>query len=88
MKTLVIGDLHFDNKPDGLLEAQKAAILQICKENSECDKVIFLGDLMMHRNPRPTVLLALKEMLDVISQHKDVFILRGNHDSVINPTMG
>lgn len=82
MKTLVIGDLHFDNKPDGLLEAQKAAILQICKENSECDKVIFLGDLMMHRNPRPTVLLALKEMLDVISQHKDVFILRGNHDSV------
>ena len=82
MKTLVIGDLHFDNKPAGMLEAQKAAILKICKENPKCDKVIFLGDLMMHRNPRPTVLLALKELIDEVCKDKEVFILRGNHDSV------
>ena len=82
MRTLVIGDLHFDNKPMGMLAAQKEAIIKICKTHKECDNVIFLGDLMMHRNPRPSVLLALKEMLDVVSKDKQVYILRGNHDSV------
>ena len=82
MRTLVIGDLHFDNKPMGMLDAQKEAIIKICKTHRECDNVIFLGDLMMHRNPRPSVLLALKEMLDVVSKDKQVYILRGNHDSV------
>ena len=82
MQTLVIGDLHFDNKPANLLTAQKQAILDICKENPKCKKVIFLGDLMMHRNPRPSVLLALKALMDEVSKTKQVFILRGNHDSV------
>ena len=84
MSTLVIGDLHFDDKPQGMMEAQKQAIINICKKNVGCNKVIFLGDLMMHRNPRPTVLIALKEMLDYISEQLrfDVYILRGNHDSV------
>ena len=82
MKTLVIGDLHFEDKPVGLLAAQKKAVLQICRDNNNCSKVIFLGDLMMHRNPRPAVLLALKEVMDEVSRTKQVFILRGNHDSV------
>ena len=82
MKTLIIGDLHFDDKPLGLLDAQKEAVLQICRENKECSQVIFLGDLMMHRHPRPTVLLALKEVMDEVSRTKRVYILRGNHDSV------
>ena len=82
VKTLVIGDLHFDNKPMGMLDAQKEAIIKICKENQECKEVIFLGDLMMHRNPRPSVLLALKEVIDEVSKAKAVYILRGNHDSV------
>ena len=82
VNTLVIGDLHFDNKPVGMLDAQKAAIVKICR-NHEFDKVIFLGDLMMHRNPRPSVLLALKDMLDdIVHLGYEVFILRGNHDSV------
>jgi metallophosphoesterase superfamily enzyme len=82
MQTLVIGDLHFDNKPMGMLDAQKEAIIKICKENPDCKKVIFLGDLMMHRSPRPSVLLALKEVIDEVSKDKAVYILRGNHDSV------
>jgi len=82
VKTLVIGDLHFNNKPMGLLDAQKEAVIQICKENDNCDRVIFLGDLMMHRNPRPSVLLALKDVMDEVSKTKKIFILRGNHDSV------
>ena len=36
----------------------------------------------MHRNPRPEVLLALNKMIDTVSQDREVFILRGNHDSV------
>lgn len=82
VKTLVIGDLHFDNKHIGLLDAQKKAVMQICKDHDECTKVIFLGDLMMHRNPRPSVLLALKEVMDEVSKTKTIIILRGNHDSV------
>ncbi|HHZ81292.1 MAG TPA: hypothetical protein EYN64_00980, partial [Flavobacteriales bacterium] len=81
-KTLVIGDLHFDDRLMGMLDAQKEAVLQICRENDGCSNVIFLGDLMMHRHPRPTVLLALKEVMEEVSRTKLVYILRGNHDSV------
>jgi DNA repair exonuclease SbcCD nuclease subunit len=85
LSTLVIGDLHFENKLLGMLEAQKAAVIEICKgQRSACTHVIFLGDLMMHRNPRPEVLLALKDMFDTISEELGfgIYILRGNHDSV------
>jgi DNA repair exonuclease SbcCD nuclease subunit len=84
MQTLIIGDLHFEDKPRGMMKAQAAAVTQICEDRGgECDKVIFLGDLMMHRNPRPTVLLALKELMEgIVDLGYDIFILRGNHDSV------
>jgi predicted phosphodiesterase len=81
MKTLVIGDLHFDNKPFGLLEAQAACVKQIYKKERGVDDVIFLGDLMMHRKPYPRVLLALKDAMDYISKKSNVTIIRGNHDS-------
>ena len=65
MHTLVIGDLHFIDSPRGILKAQSDAIIKICSDQiGNCDKVVFLGDLMMHRSPRPTVLLQIKEMLD------------------------
>ena len=67
-KTLVIGDLHFDNKPFGLLEAQTQCIKDIIDSNEDVNDVIFLGDLMMHRKPYPRVLLALKEVIDYIRQ--------------------
>tara|TARA_R110002051_G_scaffold289537_2_gene352616 strand:+ start:4660 stop:5661 length:1002 start_codon:yes stop_codon:yes gene_type:complete len=81
MKTLVIGDLHFDNKPFGLLEAQKQCIKDIIHSNEDVDDIIFLGDLMMHRKPYPCVLLALKEVIDYASGYSKVTIIRGNHDS-------
>lgn len=84
MHTLVIGDLHFIDSPRGILKAQSDAIIKICSDQiGNCDKVVFLGDLMMHRSPRPTVLLQIKEMLDTLtSMGLRVYILRGNHDSV------
>jgi len=80
VRTLVIGDLHFDNKPFGLLEAQVDCIKRII-HNEDVDDVIFLGDLMMHRRPYPRVLLALKEVMDYASEKAEVSIIRGNHDS-------
>jgi predicted phosphodiesterase len=81
MKTLVIGDLHFDNKPYGLLAAQKKCIKDIIDLNPKAGHIIFLGDLMMHRKPYPSVLLALKEVIDYASSKATVTIIRGNHDS-------
>ena len=81
VKTLVIGDLHFDNKPFGLLEAQKQCIKDIIDSKEDVDDVIFLGDLMMHRRPYPRVLLALKEVMDFATNKSQVTIIRGNHDS-------
>ena len=83
-RTLVIGDLHFDNKPYGLLKAQRGTTIDIYNDalkSGPIDDVIFLGDLMMHRKPYPRVLLALKDVVDYISEKSNVFILRGNHDS-------
>jgi len=82
VKTLVIGDLHFDNKPLGLLHAQQESIKYLIGENLDVDDIIFLGDLMMHRKPYPRVLLALKNVMDFATSHgKKVTIIRGNHDS-------
>lgn len=81
VKTLVIGDLHFDNKPFGLLDAQKKCIKEIIETNSKVDHIIFLGDLMMHRKPFPSVLLALQEVIEYASSFGRVTIIRGNHDS-------
>ena len=82
MKTLLLTDLHFHNKPAGLLDAQKECIKSIVRDENP-DEVIIMGDLMMHRKPSPTVLLALKDVLEYMSSIYScrVKILRGNHDS-------
>lgn len=84
MSALVIGDLHFEDKPQGMMQAQSDAITKICRLNKDkCSKVVFLGDLMMHRSPRPTVLLALQNMFKAITAlGYECYVLRGNHDSV------
>ena len=81
MRLLLITDLHFTDKPVGLLEAQTKCILRILKKEKP-EEVIIMGDLMMYRKPSPSVLLALKEVVDYLKR-KDVplTILRGNHDS-------
>ena len=63
MPTLVIGDLHFNHTPRGMMEAQLETVKKIVERGivkHRCDSVIFLGDLMMHRSPRPPVMLSLK----------------------------
>ena len=82
MKTLVIGDLHFDTKPVGLLQAQINAVKQIIwAYKDKVENIVFLGDLTMHRRPYPSVLLGLQEVLYEIPISINTYILRGNHDS-------
>ena len=80
MKTLLITDLHFTDKPVGLLAAQKDCILSILRTENYDDTII-MGDLMMNRKPSPSVLLALKEVVDLAASNGEVTIIRGNHDS-------
>jgi DNA repair exonuclease SbcCD nuclease subunit len=86
VNALVIGDLHFDCKDKDLLRAQSEAVrkivIQAQKNEKNIDHCIFLGDLMMHRKPSPSVLIALKEVLDwCADRFSKVYVLRGNHDS-------
>ncbi len=82
MRTLVVTDLHFVDKPIGMLGAQVKCIKKLVEDEKPSD-VIIMGDLMMHRKPSPSVLLGLKEVVDFITIEKKLplVILRGNHDS-------
>jgi len=80
MRTLLITDLHFTEKPIGLMDAQKKCVKRIFDEETP-EEVIIMGDLMMHRKPSPSVLLALSEVLQHFAETAKVYILRGNHDS-------
>ena len=82
MRTLVITDLHFVDKPAGMLDAQVKCIKKLVKDENPTD-VIIMGDLMMHRKPSPSVLLGLKDVIDFITIKKKLplVIIRGNHDS-------
>tara|TARA_Y100000310_G_scaffold343594_1_gene451994 strand:- start:3492 stop:4523 length:1032 start_codon:yes stop_codon:yes gene_type:complete len=80
MKTLVITDLHLSNKIRGLLTAQTECLSRIFKEENP-DEAIIMGDVFMSRKPSPTVLLALKKVLDEHKGNISFTILRGNHDS-------
>ena len=81
MRTLLITDLHFADKPRGLLAAQKKSVLNLLTFE-EYDDIIMMGDLMMNRKPSPSVLLALKDVVDYCADSKKpLTIIRGNHDS-------
>ena len=85
MERLIIGDTHLEDKYEGLLVAQCEALIKIydeaLKAHPELEEVVFMGDLTMHRRPSPKVLLWLKQVIDHMSRHSRVVMLRGNHDS-------
>ena len=80
MRTLVIGDLHLDDKVEGYLDSQLDTIASILYLN-EPEEVIFLGDVFMHRSPSPRVLSRFKSYLNLWKDQCIIHILRGNHDS-------
>jgi len=81
MRTLLLTDLHLTDHPRGMLESQRDCILNIIWEEQP-GEVLFLGDVFMKRRPSPSVLLALKVIVDELQALEiPLTILRGNHDS-------
>jgi len=81
MPTLVLTDLHYTEKPKTMLRHQVDCVKKIL-DDVQPTELILMGDLMMHRKPSPTVLLALDETLKHAKKYTgDITIIRGNHDS-------
>ena len=78
MRTLVIGDTHFHNTNRELRHEQINCIRDLIQGNV-CDNVVLLGDVFDKRSPSPECILDVKELFKGVK--KNVFILRGNHDS-------
>jgi predicted phosphodiesterase len=78
MRTLVIGDTHFHNSNRALRHEQINCIRDLVQGNV-CDNVVFLGDVFDKRSPSPECILDVIELFKGVK--KNVFILRGNHDS-------
>lgn len=80
-EALVIGDLHFrDDIAPGYLNIQAETILRLTQQK-HYDYVIFMGDVLEHRNSKSTVLLKFYELLASIKAG-EIIIIRGNHDTV------
>lgn len=83
MRTLILGDIHLEDKYPGYLEAQSACIHKIVS-SEQPDTVVFLGDIFQFRKPDPATLLALRSLLQELSnvnRVSKIILLRGNHDS-------
>jgi len=80
MRTLVITDLHLSNKLSGLLDAQVECVTKVFAD-AKPDDIVIMGDVFMNRRPTPSELLGFKRILDFVSSHASVTVLRGNHDS-------
>jgi len=78
MRTLVIGDTHFHNSNRALRHEQIKCIRDLVQGNV-CDNVVFLGDVFDKRSPSPECILDVRNLFQGVK--KNVFILRGNHDS-------
>ena len=81
MKTVVIGDLHLEDKYPGYLDSQMDSILRIVDFHYPCT-VVFLGDIFHFRKPTPTTLLEAQAFfLRLRGSCFGISIVRGNHDS-------
>ena len=90
-RTIIIGDLHIKNIPSvpGYISAQVNTIREIIEReavtprcNNHIDNIIFLGDVFHNRKPTPTELLNFKQLLETVNHYaKNVFVVRGNHES-------
>lgn len=94
-KILLIGDLHLKDDIPGYIDAQINHISSYvlpkgiapytnleAKTETLYDLVVFLGDVFDKRQPRPSVFLKFKYLIDGITMAGiNVVILRGNHDS-------
>lgn len=77
---LIVGDNHFTDRYEGILDAQVDATVEAIQA-TDIEDIVFLGDVSDARKPTPTVLLAIQRLLDKLKNRKKR-ILRGNHDAL------
>lgn len=76
MRTLIVGDVHIDEKCIGEVDT---IFKEIC--SYEADRVVLLGDFYDKKKLTPKELyfgtMLIKDMID---KYKQVYIIKGNHD--------
>lgn len=80
MKCMIVGDTHFEDGPDGYLDAQLECLVNLVNEIKP-DTLFFLGDIFHHRKPTPTCIVKVLKCIKSLSRFHSTQILRGNHDS-------
>lgn len=80
MKCMIVGDTHFEDGPDGYLDAQLECLANLVKEIKP-STLFFLGDIFHHRKPTPTCIVKVLKCIKNLSYFHTTYILRGNHDS-------
>lgn len=80
VNTLILGDVHLNNKIPGYLDFQVESLKRIIRREYGLNYVTFLGDIFDRRNPHTEELLAFKKVLDSFPYHQ-FSLIRGNHDT-------
>lgn len=81
MITIVLGDIHLEDKYDGYLQYQIDSIISFL-ENKNPSTIVFLGDIFHKRKPTPTEILGFHRIVKTCGRVcQETHILRGNHDT-------
>ena len=80
-RVTLLTDIHLrsDYIP-GFLDKQIETLIKLVNTKPP-DSVVISGDIFHRRNPRGTELLAFGNLLDSL-KCKDIYVLRGNHDTI------
>lgn len=84
MKLLVIGDLHLEDQYQGYLRHQLNT-LKLIVERESPKVIVLLGDIFHYRSPSPKVIIDTFNFFSKLALTPgitNIYILRGNHDSV------
>lgn len=86
MNTLVIGDMHFKDRPgyadcftDGRAGERAKVYDFIVEQSRDCERIVFLGDQLNSRNNSSPVIKEFVSFLERF-QDKKVFVISGNHE--------
>lgn len=85
---LCIGDIHFksalsyaDYCSDHRINEEKEVLDFIVKQSSNCEKIVFIGDIFNSRTNPPEIIKKAVEFIERFN-NKEIFILGGNHEKI------
>lgn len=89
-KILIVGDMHLRSNlgyseyvQDGRENEEKEILDFIISSSSDCDKVVFMGDILNSKNSASSVIKKLVEFIERLG-NKKLYFLRGNHDGFVD----